>query len=149
MDLSGNTITINGDTLVKYLANSENATNKGYLEQTVQGAKYVYFGVQINTVANATKVTEATKAPNFSNKSAISLETDSVSGDGTDVLNGQLIKYFPMAKDADPVTFIGTAGKIKAWDRYYLWTDNGDKIKGVTHLELYLNTQIPTETNEE
>lgn len=141
MTLADSTISINGATLISYLGNEENATNKAYLEQNVGGTNYVYFGVQVNKVDGATKVTEATKTPDFTGKTALSLAADSVSGDGTDVLGGQLIKYFPMATDTDPVAFLGTAKP--AWNRYYLWTDDAGEVKGVTHLMLNLVTEVP------
>lgn len=141
MAMADSTISINGATLIAYLGNAENATNKAYLEQNVGGTNYVYFGVQVNKVDGATKVTEATKTPDFTGKTALSLGTDSVSGDGTDVLGGQLIKYFPMATDTDPVSFLGTAKP--AWNRYYLWTDDAGEVKGVTHLMLNLVTEVP------
>ena len=141
MTMADSTISINGATLIAYLGNAENATNKAYLEQNVGGTNYVYFGVQVNKVDGATKVTEATKTPDFTGKTALSLGTDSVSGDGTDVLGGQLIKYFPMATDTDPVSFLGTAKP--AWNRYYLWTDDAGEVKGVTHLMLNLVTEVP------
>lgn len=143
MTLADSTISINGATLISYLGNKENATNKAYLKQNVGGTNYVCFGVQVNKVDGATKVTEATKTPDFTGKTALSLAADSVSGDGTDVLGGQLIKYFPMATDTDPVAFLGTAKP--AWNRYcyYLWTDDAGEVKGVTHLMLNLVTEVP------
>lgn len=140
MTLSGSTITINGAKLTNYL-NAEKS-NKSYLEKDEDGTTYVYYGLKIEKASGANKVTILNNK--FEKvKENISLTENKADGSGNDVLNNELIMYFPVAVDGGGgVEFIGGEGSQLCFTRYFVWSDDSG-IKRVTKLALTLNTTYP------